>query len=145
VPAHRASLWRTLRYGVRIEERLRLIDSADELYPTGTIARVALGEVLQEGRASVRFDFSYGAIETFLSTASLLHRRGYLQVRDAFVPMMATYPDAYGRPPRDLASFAPINGALLRAAGHHAGYDVHFAWRSTDTTRADVLYATPRC
>ena len=76
----------------------------------------------------VRFHLSRGAAESFVNTLPLLHPRGYLQVQDIFVTAMDEYRHGFRGPGKlDGSVVNWVNGALLRAVGARAGYDVHFA------------------
>ena len=76
----------------------------------------------------------------------LLHPRGYLQVQDIFVPAMDDYRQGfYGPGKLDGSVVAWVNGALLRAVGARAGYDVHFApFRYRPGSKTMMLYTTQR-
>ena len=76
----------------------------------------------------MRFHISRGAAESFVNTLPLLHPRGYLQVQDIFVTAMDEYRQGFRGPGKlDGSLVTWVNGALLRAVGARAGYDVHFA------------------
>ena len=94
----------------------------------------------------MRFHVSRGAAESFANTLPLLHPRGYLQVQDIFVPTMDEYRQGFRGPGKlDGSVVTWVNGALLRAVGARAGYDVHFApFRYRPGSKTTILYTTPR-
>jgi hypothetical protein len=94
----------------------------------------------------VRFHVSRGAAESFVNTLPLLHPRGYLQVQDIFVTAMEEYRHGFRGPGKlDGSVVTWVNGALLRAIGARAGYDVHFApFRYRPGSRTSILYTTAR-
>ena len=95
----------------------------------------------------MRFHISRGAAESFANTLPLLHPRGYLQVQDIFVATMDEYRQGFKGPGKlDGSVVTWVNGALLRAVGARAGYDVHFApfrYRP-GLARRRILYTTQR-
>ena len=108
------------------------------------LSRSHLDDLLAEAPEDIRFHLSRGAAESFANTLPLLHPRGYLQVQDIFVPAMDEYRQGFKGPGKLDGSFVTwVNGALLRAVGARAGYDVHFApfrYRPGSKTR----FFTPR-
>ena len=84
--------------------------------------------------------------ESFANTLPLLHPRGYLQVQDIFVEDMDEYRKGFKGPGKFDGSLVTwVNGALLRAVGARAGYDVHFrpfAYRPGSKTT--VMYTTQK-
>ena len=110
---------------------------------------VALGiqlSVLAEAPDDVRFHVSRGAGESFANTLPLLHPRGFLEVQDIFVSDMNDYRKGFRGPGKlDGSLVTWVNGALLRAVGARAGYDVHFAaFPYRPGTHTTVLYTTQR-
>src|SRR5205085_716624 len=87
-----------------------------------------------------------GAAESFANTLPLLHPRGYLQVQDIFVEHMDEYRKGFRGPGKlDGSLVTWVNGALLRAVGARAGYDVHFApFPYRPGTKTTVMYTTQR-
>jgi hypothetical protein len=140
------ALWRATWDALRLEERLvALEDLAQAPLPPG-LDRSHLEDVLEEAPDDVRFHLSRGAAESFLNTLPLLHPRGYLQVQDIFVTRMDEYRLGFRGPGKlDGSVVNWVNGALLRAIGARAGYDVHFApFRYRPGSRTSILYTTQR-
>jgi hypothetical protein len=140
------TFWRCLWSALRLEERLRAIDDGEEGHiPTG-LGREHIDELLAAAPHDVRFQVSRGAAESFANTLPLLHPRGYLQVQDIFIPAMEDYRQGfYGPGKLDGSVVAWVNGALLRAVGARAGYDVHFApFRYRPGSKVTMLYTTQR-
>jgi hypothetical protein len=138
--------WRAVWDALRLEERLVRLDGlADVPLPVGLDAS-HLEELLNEAPDDVRFQLSRGAAESFVNTLPLLHPRGYLQVQDIFVTSMDEYRHGFRGPGKlDGSVVNWVNGALLRAVGARAGYDVHFApFRYRPGSRTSVLYTTQR-
>ena len=110
------------------------------------LSRSHLDDLLAEAPEDVRFHISRGAAESFANTLPLLHPRGYLQVQDIFVATMDQYRQGFKGPGKlDGSIVTWVNGALLRAVGARAGYDVHFApFRYRPESKATILYTTPR-
>ena len=123
------AFWRAVWDALRLQERL-----------------VGLEDLLREAPEDVRFHVSRGAAESFVNTLPLLHPRGYLQVQDIFVTAMDEYRQGFRGPGKlDGAIVTWVNGALLRAVGARAGYDVHFApFRYRPGSRTSILYTTAR-
>lgn len=139
-------LWRELWGSLRLEERLRgLVDVGEVPLPPGLHAS-HLEDLLAQAPDDVRFHVSWGAAESFLHTLPLLHPRGYLQVQDIFVTDMGEYRHGFRGPGKlDGSVVSWVNGALLRAVGARAGYDVHFApFRYRPGSRTSILYTTQR-
>jgi hypothetical protein len=67
-------------------------------------------------------------------------------VQDIFVTSMDEYRQGFRGPGKlDGSVVTWVNGALLRAVGARAGYDVHFApFRYRPGSRTSVLYTTQR-
>ena len=111
---------------------------------------VGLGAPLQAQTTGapddVRFHISRGAGESFANTLPLLHPRGYLEVQDIFVSDMDDYRKGFRGPGKlDGSLVTWVNGALLRAVGARAGYDVHFApFPYRPGTKTTILYTTQR-
>jgi hypothetical protein len=140
------AFWRAVWDGLRLEERLRLVEgSADVPLPAGLHAD-DLEALLESAPADIRFHMSCGAVESFLNTVPLLHPRGYLQVQDIFVATMDEYRQGFRGPGKlDGSVVNWVNGALLRVVGARAGYDVHFApFRYRAGSRTSILYTTLR-
>ena len=140
------AFWRAVWDAIRLEERLvRLDDLAQVPLPTGLDLR-HLEDLLDEAPSDVRFHLSRGAAASFVNTLPLLHPRGYLQVQDIFVTSMPEYRQGFRGPGKlDGAIVTWVNGALLRAVGARAGYDVHFApFRYRPGSRTSILYTTQR-
>jgi hypothetical protein len=140
------AFWRAVWDGLRLEERLRLVEgSADVPLPAGLHAD-DLEALLESAPADIRFHMSSGAVESFLNTVPLLHPRGYLQVQDIFVATMDEYRQGFRGPGKlDGSVVNWVNGALLRVVGARAGYDVHFApFRYRAGSRTSILYTTLR-
>ena len=102
--------------------------------------------LLAEAPDDVRFHISRGAGESFANTLPLLHPRGFLQVQDIFVSEMDDYRKGFKGPGKlDGSLVTWVNGALLRAVGARAGYDVHFApFPYRPGTKTSIHYTTQR-
>ncbi|HSD29383.1 MAG TPA: hypothetical protein VLL75_18915, partial [Vicinamibacteria bacterium] len=140
------ALWRAVWQGLRLEERLvRLDDVVQAPLPPG-LDQSHLEDLLAGAPDDVRFHLSRGAAESFMHTVPLLHPRGYLQVQDIFVTDMHEYRHGFRGPGKlDGSVVNWVNGALLRAIGARAGYDVHFApFHYRAGSRTSILYTTPR-
>jgi hypothetical protein len=105
-----------------------------------------LEDLLAEAPEDVRFHISRGAAESFANTLPLLHPRGYLQVQDIFVEAMDEYRKGFKGPGKlDGSLVTWVNGALLRAVGARAGYDVHFRpFTFRPGSKTTVMYTTQR-
>lgn len=144
--ARGVAFWQALWDALRLEERLaRLDDLAQVPLPPG-LDLSHLEDLLREAPDDVRFHLSRGAAESFVNTLPLLHPRGYLQVQDIFVTEMGEYRQGFRGPGKlDGSVVTWVNGALLRAVGARAGYDVHFApFRYRPGSRTSILYTTLR-
>jgi hypothetical protein len=140
------AFWREVWDGLRLEERLRRLDGiADAPLPPGLDPQ-HLEDLLATAPEDVRFHISRGAAESFVNTVPLLHPRGYLQVQDIFVATMDEYRQGFRGPGKlDGSVVNWVNGALLRAVGARAGFDVHFApFRYRPGSRTTILYTTLR-
>jgi hypothetical protein len=140
------AFWRAVWDALRLEERLvPLDDLAQAPLPLG-LDQSHLEDLLAGAPDDVRFQVSRGAAESFVHTIPLLHPRGYLQVQDIFVTDMHEYRHGFRGPGKlDGAVVNWVNGALLRAVGARAGYDVHFApFRYRPGSRTSILYTSPR-
>ncbi len=73
-------------------------------------------------------------------------RADILQVQDIFVSEMDDYRKGFKGPGKlDGSLVTWVNGALLRAVGARAGYDVHFApFPYRPGTKTSILYTTQR-
>ena len=140
------AFWRTIWTGLRLEERLRAIDDGDEGHVPPGLTLQHLDDLLNAAPYDIRFHLSRGAAESFANTLPLLHPRGYLQVHDIFVPAMDEYRQGFKGPGKlDGSIVAWVNGALLRAVGARAGYDVHFApFRYRPGSKSTILFTTQR-
>ena len=140
------AFWRQLWGAFRLEERLRLLDGGEEAHVPPGLTRLHLDDLLGEAPDDIRFHVSRGAGESFANTLPLLHPRGYLQVQDIFVSSMDEYRQAFKGPGKlDGSLVVWVNGALLRAVGARAGYDVHFApFPYRPGSKTNVLYTTQR-
>ena len=140
------AFWRCLWDGFKLEERLRALGHSDEAHVPPGLSRSHLEDLLDSAPEDVRFHISRGAAESFVNTLPLLHPRGYLQVQDIFVEEMHEYRKGFKGPGKlDGSLVTWVNGALLRAVGARAGYDVHFApfpYRAGSKTT--VMYTTQR-
>ena len=140
------SFWRCFWDYFRLEERLRALDDREESHVPPSLSWSHLEDLLQEAPEDVRFHISRGAAESFANTLPLLHPRGYLQVQDIFVEEMDEYRKGFKGPGKlDGSLVTWVNGALLRAVGARAGYDVHFppfAFRPGSKTT--VMYTTQK-
>jgi len=140
------AFWRALWDYFRLEERLRMLDDREEAHVPPGLSWSHLDDLLAEAPEDVRFHISRGAAESFANTLPLLHPRGYLQVQDIFVEQMDEYRKGFKGPGKlDGSLVTWVNGALLRAVGARAGYDVHFtpfAYRPGSKTT--VMYTTQR-
>jgi hypothetical protein len=145
-PAGGVRLWQAVWHALRLEERLVVLDDVAEVPLPAGLDRSHLEDLLAEAPDDVRFHLSRGAAESFVHTVPLLHPRGYLQVQDIFVAEMREYRQGFRGPGKlDGAVVNWVNGALLRAIGARAGYDVHFApFRYRPGSRTSILYTTPR-
>ena len=137
------ALWGALR----LEERLRALDDGDEDHVPPGLSRSHLDDLLAEAPDDIRFHLSRGAAESFANTAAaaaparVSAGAGHLRDVDGRVPRRAS------RGPGKLdGSFVTwVNGALLRAVGARAGYDVHFApFRYRPGSKTRILYTTQR-
>jgi hypothetical protein len=140
------AFWRSVWTGLRLEERLRSIDDGDEGHVPPGLTLQHLDDLLNAAPYDIRFQLSRGAAESFANTLPLLHPRGYLQVHDIFVPAMDDYRQGFRGPGKlDGSTVAWVNGALLRAVGARAGYDVHFApFRYRPGSKTTILFTTQR-
>ncbi len=140
------AFWRAFWSYFRLEERLRALDDREEAHVPPGLSWSHLEDLLQEAPEDVRFHISRGAAESFANTLPLLHPRGYLQVQDIFVEDMNEYRKGFKGPGKlDGSLVVWVNGALLRAVGARAGYDVHFrpfAYRPGSKTT--VMYTTQK-
>jgi len=144
--ARGVAFWRALWGAFRLEERLRAFDSFEEDHVPPGLTRLHLDDLLAEAPDDIRFHVSRGAAESFANTLPLLHPRGYLQVQDIFVTSMDEYRQAFKGPGKlDGSLVVWVNGALLRAVGARAGYDVHFApFPYRPGSKTNILYTTHR-
>jgi hypothetical protein len=140
------AFWRDLWSAFRLEERLRALDDLDEAHVPPGLTRLHLDDLLAEAPDDIRFHISRGAAESFANTLPLLHPRGYLQVQDIFVTSMDEYRQGFKGPGKiDGSLVVWVNGALLRAVGARAGYDVHFApFPYRPGSKTNILYTTQR-
>ena len=140
------AFWRALWGAFRLQERLRLLDGMEDDHVPPGLTRLHVDDLLAEAPDDVRFHISRGAAESFANTLPLLHPRGYLQVQDIFVTSMDEYRQAFKGPGKQDGSLVVwVNGALLRAVGARAGYDVHFAPFPYRTgSKTNILYTTQR-
>lgn len=144
--ARGVAFWRDVWTALKLDERLvALTDVAELPLPPG-LDQSHLEDLLAEAPDDVRFHLSRGAAESFVNTVPLLHPRGYLHVQDIFVTTMREYRHGFRGPGKlDGAVVTWVNGALLKAVGARAGYDVHFApFRYRPGSRTSVLYTTAR-
>jgi hypothetical protein len=137
--------WSRVYGGLKLEERLRVLDEGEDAHLPKGVSRSSLDDLLAESPADIRFHLSRGAAESFVNTVPLLHPRGYLQVQDIFVSTMKEYAQGFKGPGKLDGSFVTwVNGAFLRAVGARAGFDVHFApFRYRSGSRTQILYTTP--
>ena len=140
------AFWRHLWGAFRLQERLRLLDEMEEGHVPPGLTHQHLDDLLAEAPDDIRFHVSRGAGESFANTLPLLHPRGYLQVQDIFVSSMDEYRQAFKGPGKlDGSLVVWVNGALLRAVGARAGYDVHFApFPYRPGSKTNILYTTQR-
>src|SRR5688572_31065515 len=140
------AFWRCLWGALRLEERLRELDVAEDAHIPSGLSRSHLEDLLAGAPPDARFQLSRGAAESFANTVPLLHPRGFLQVQDEFVTTMEAYRLEFSGPGKiDGSIVSSVNGALLRAVASRAGFDVHFApFRYREGSRTSVLYTTPR-
>jgi hypothetical protein len=140
------AFWRALWDGFKLEERLRVLDDRDDAHVPPGLNRTHLEDLLAEAPDDVRFHISRGAGESFANTLPLLHPRGYLEVQDIFVADMDDYRKGFRGPGKlDGSLVVWVNGALLRAVGARAGYDVHFApFPYRPGTKTTILYTTQK-
>ena len=138
--------WRRLWDAFKLEERLLALDDRDDAHVPPGLRREHLEDLLAEAPDDVRFHISRGAGESFANTLPLLHPRGYLEVQDIFVSDMDDYRKGFRGPGKlDGSLVTWVNGALLRAVGARAGYDVHFApFPYRPGTKTTILYTTQR-
>jgi hypothetical protein len=144
--ARGVAFWRDVWMALKLDERLvALTDVAELPLPPG-LDQSHLEDLLAEAPDDVRFHLSRGAAESFVNTVPLLHPRGYLHVQDIFVTTMREYRHGFRGPGKlDGSVVTWVNGALLKAVGARAGYDVHFApFRYRPGSRTSVLYTTAR-
>ncbi|HXJ78208.1 MAG TPA: hypothetical protein VMS64_05945 [Candidatus Methylomirabilis sp.] len=140
------AFWRAVWDALRLEERLIALDDFSQVPLPSGLDQSHLEDLLGEAPEDVRFHLSRGAAESFINTLPLLHPRGYLQVQDIFVTAMDGYRQGFRGPGKlDGSVVSWVNGALLRAVGARAGYDVHFApFRYRPGSRTSILYTTQR-
>ena len=140
------SFWRALWDCFKLEERLRALDDREEAHVPPGLTWAHLQDLLDEAPEDVRFHISRGAAESFANTLPLLHPRGYLQVQDIFVEDMDEYRKGFKGPGKlDGSLVVWVNGALLRAVGARAGYDVHFRpFAHRPGSKTTVMYTTQR-
>jgi len=138
--------WRAFWSAFRLEERLRALDDREEAHVPPGLSWSHLDDLLAEAPEDVRFHISRGAAESFANTLPLLHPRGYLQVQDIFVEEMDEYRKGFKGPGKlDGSLVTWVNGALLRAVGARAGYDVHFRpFAHRVGSKTTVMYTTQR-
>jgi len=138
--------WRRLWEAFKLEERLLALDDRDDAHVPPGLRKEHLEDLLAEAPDDVRFHVSRGAGESFANTLPLLHPRGYLEVQDIFVSDMDDYRKGFRGPGKlDGSLVTWVNGALLRAVGARAGYDVHFApFPYRPGTKTTILYTTQR-
>jgi len=139
-------LWRRVWDAFKLEERLLALDERDDGHVPPGLSKTHLEDLLAEAPDDVRFHLSRGAGESFANTLPLLHPRGYLEVQDIFVSDMDDYRKGFRGPGKlDGSLVTWVNGALLRAVGARAGYDVHFApFPYRPGTKTTILYTTRR-
>ena len=140
------AFWRAFWDAFRLEERLRALDDREESHVPPGLSWSHLEDLLQEAPEDVRFHISRGAAESFANTLPLLHPRGYLQVQDIFVEEMDEYRKGFKGPGKlDGSLVTWVNGALLRAVGARAGYDVHFRpFIYRPGSKTTVMYTTQK-
>jgi hypothetical protein len=140
------AFWRAFWDAFKLEERLRMLDERDDDHVPPGLNRTHLEDLLAEAPDDVRFHVSRGAGESFANTLPLLHPRGYLEVQDIFVADMDDYRKGFRGPGKlDGSLVVWVNGALLRAVGARAGYDVHFApFPYRPGTKTTILYTTQK-
>jgi hypothetical protein len=140
------AFWRAFWDAFKLEERLRALDDRDDDHVPPGLNRTHLEDLLAEAPDDVRFHISRGAGESFANTLPLLHPRGYLEVQDIFVADMDDYRKGFRGPGKlDGSLVVWVNGALLRAVGARAGYDVHFApFPYRPGTKTTILYTTQK-
>jgi len=138
--------WRRVWDAFKLEERLVALDERDDAHVPPGLRPEHLDDLLAEAPDDVRFHISRGAGESFANTLPLLHPDGYLEVQDIFVSDMDDYRKGFRGPGKlDGSLVTWVNGALLRAVGARAGYDVHFApFPYRPGTRTTILYTTQR-
>jgi hypothetical protein len=138
--------WRAAWEALRLEERLVGLEDVSQVPLPPGLDQSHLEDLLADAPDDVRFHLSRGAAESFIHTVPLLHPRGYLQVQDIFVADMHEYRSGFRGPGKlDGSVVNWVNGALLRAIGARAGFDVHFApFRYRPGSRTSILYTTPR-
>jgi hypothetical protein len=138
--------WRRLWDAFKLEERLVALDDRDDAHVPPGLRKEHLDDLLAEAPDDVRFHISRGAGESFANTLPLLHPDGYLEVQDIFVGDMDDYRKGFRGPGKlDGSLVTWVNGALLRAVGARAGYDVHFApFPYRPGTKTTILYTTQR-
>jgi hypothetical protein len=140
------AFWRQVWDGLRLEERLRRLEGIAEVPLPPGLDPYSVDDLLASAPGDVRCHISRGAAESFANTLPLLHPRGYLQVQDIFVATMDEYRQGFRGPGKlDGSVINWVNGALLRAVGARAGYDVHFApFRYRAGSRTSILYTSAR-
>jgi len=140
------AFWRCLWDYFRLEERLRALAPGEDAHVPPGLSSSHVEDLLAEAPDDVRFHVSRGAAESFANTLPLLHPRGYLQVQDIFVEEMDEYRKGFKGPGKlDGSLVAWVNGALLRAVGARAGYDVHFApFPYRPGSKTTIMYTTQR-
>ena len=136
--------WRRIWEAFQLEERLRALDDYEEDHVPPGLNRTHLEDLLAEAPDDVRFHISRGAAESFANTLPLLHPRGFLRCRTSSCSDMNDYRKGFRGPGKlDGSLVTWVNGALLRAVGARAGYDVHFApFPYRPGTKTNMLYTT---
>lgn len=119
--------WAALWSAICLEERYALIEDPSRLRLGHGLPLDLVEQVLDAMAGDIRVHLSSGAIHSFVNTLPLLHPRGMFQVQDLFTTELEQYQGVFRGPGKMDGSIVNwVNGALLREAGDHLGYAVHF-------------------
>ena len=140
------AFWRRLWDTFKLEERLRVLDDREEDHVPPGLSRIApRGPARRSARRCAVSHFAGRGRELRQHAAAAAPARvpagaGHLRQRDGRLPQGFKGP---GKLDGSLVTW--VNGALLRAVGARAGYDVHFApFPYRPGTKTSILYTTQR-
>jgi len=119
--------WADLWGMISLEERYALIEDPSRLRLGHGLPIDLVEQVLETMPGDIRVHLSSGAIQSFVNTLPLLHPRGMFQAQDLFTTELQQYQGTFRGPGKMDGSIVNwVNGPLLREAGDHLGYAVHF-------------------